>query len=128
MDLYLYGRIPDRSREMTVMRYTVGFVLSLLLSLVSYYYVILRGDSPLLLLLLGILAITQMIVQLVYFLHLGDESRPRWKQMSFIFMFLMLLIIVVGSLWIMSNLDHNMMNMSPAEKTEYMMTQHDKGF
>jgi predicted RNA-binding protein associated with RNAse of E/G family len=39
-----------------------------------------------------------------------------------------LVIVVGGSIWIMNNLNYNMMQMSPTEKTNYMMTQHDKGF
>jgi cytochrome o ubiquinol oxidase operon protein cyoD len=77
---------------------------------------------------LGVLAVAQMIVQLVFFLHLGDEVRPRYKFASFVFMAGILIIVVGGSLWIMNNLNQNMMQMSPTEKTNYMMTQHDKGF
>ena len=38
-------------------------------------------------------------------------------------------IVVIGTLWIMHNLDYNMGNdMSPVEKEEYMLEQKDKGF
>ncbi len=113
---------------MTVGRYAVGFVLSLLLTIVAYVLVVGDASSPWLLPALGVLAVIQMIVQLVFFLHLGEETGPRYKLVSFVFMAGILLIVVVGSLWIMQNLDYNMMHMSPLEKVEYMMTQHDKGF
>lgn len=113
---------------MTLSRYITGFVLSLLLTLTAYSLVVYRFVSEWLLLVLAVLALTQMIVQLVFFLHLGEEMRPRYKLISFGFMALMLLIVVVGSIWIMYNLDYNMMNMTPDEKTNYMLTQHDKGF
>jgi cytochrome o ubiquinol oxidase operon protein cyoD len=113
---------------MTILRYTIGFILSLLLTLVAYDLVVYRSASAWLLAILGLLAVTQMIVQLVFFLHLGDEVRPRYKFASFVFMAGILVIVVGGSLWIMDNLNHNMMQMSPTEKTNYMMTQHDKGF
>lgn len=113
---------------MTIARYTIGFVLSLVLTLAAYYYVVLHGSEMWLLVVLGTLALTQMIVQLVFFLHLGDEVGPRYKLASFLFMLLVLAIVVIGSLWIMANLNYNMMHMGPNEKTNYMMTQHDKGF
>lgn len=114
---------------MTIKNYTIGFVLSLVLTLVAYFAVVNEWAAGLsLLLILGLLAVAQMIVQLIYFLHLGEESRPRYRLLSFVFMAGILLIIVVGSVWIMHSLDYNMMNMTPDEKTQYMMTQHDKGF
>lgn len=114
---------------MTIKNYTIGFVLSLALTLAAYFAVVNELASGLtLLLILGGLAIAQMIVQLIYFLHLGEEMRPRYRLASFLFMAGILLIIVVGSIWIMHHLDYNMMNMSPNEKTEYMLNQHDKGF
>ena len=102
--------------------------MSLVLTLVAYNLVVSENVNPWLLGVLAGLAIMQMIVQLVFFLHLGDEVRPRYKLASFVFMAGILAIIVVGSIWIMDNLNYNMINMSPAEKSDYMMTQHDKGF
>ena len=113
---------------MTLPRYTIGFVLSLLLTIVAYYYVVARGDNPLLLIVLAALAIVQMIVQLVFFLHLGEEAGSRYKLMSFAFMVVVLGIVVIGSLWIMVNMNQNMMHMSPSEKTNYMTTQNDQAF
>jgi cytochrome o ubiquinol oxidase operon protein cyoD len=113
---------------MTIKRYTIGFVLSLLLTLAAYFDVRLHPTMSILLGVLAVLAIVQMIVQLVFFLHMGDEVRPKYKLASFIFMAGVLFIVVVGSLWIMQNLNYNMTHMSPTEKTNYMFTQHDKGF
>lgn len=114
---------------MTLGKYVIGFVLSLALTLVAFFLVaneLLTGMQ--LVLALGGLALVQLVVQLTYFLHLGDEVGPRYKLASFVFMGGILLIVVVGSVWIMDNLNDNMMNMSPNQKTDYMKTQHDKGF
>ncbi len=113
---------------MTIARYTIGFVLSLILSLASYYYVVLGGDTAWLLPILGVLAVTQMIVQLIFFLHLGDEVGPRYRLASFAFMLLILLVVVVGSLWVMVHLNENMMQMTPTQKTDYMTTEYNRGF
>lgn len=113
---------------MTVTKYFVGFILSLLLTGAAYGLVVYAPEYEWLLLSIGVLAVVQMIVQLVFFLHLGEESKPRQKTISFLLMMFMLLILVVGSIWIMANMDYNMMHMSPQEKENYMKTQYDKGF
>lgn len=114
---------------MTLKKYTIGFVLSLLLTLAAYMVVVghyMMGTA--LLVLLAGLALVQMVVQLMYFLHLDEEVKPRYRLLSFIFMAGVLVILVVGSLWIMANLDYNMMHMTPSQKTNYMLLEHDKGF
>lgn len=113
---------------MTATRYAIGFVLSLVLSMLAYFYVVLPGDKAWLLPILGVLAVTQMAVQLVFFLHLGDEVGPRWRLASFGFMLLILVVVVVGSLWVMVHLNNNMMHMTSTQKDTYMMTEYDKGF
>jgi cytochrome o ubiquinol oxidase operon protein cyoD len=49
-------------------------------------------------------------VQLRFFLHLGQEAKPRWETMIFYFMVLVLLIIALGSLWIMHDLEERVMS------------------
>jgi cytochrome o ubiquinol oxidase operon protein cyoD len=114
---------------MTYAKYVTGFVLSLVLTLAAYSLVVYGTMSGLwLLMTLGALALVQMVVQLIYFLHLGDEVGPRYKLWTFLAMAVTLLIVVVGSIWIMQNMNYNMMHMSADEKTHYMLTEHDKGF
>ncbi|MCX2956547.1 MAG: cytochrome C oxidase subunit IV family protein, partial [Candidatus Regiella insecticola] len=50
-----------------------------------------------------------IIVHLVYFLHMNGSSEERWNLGAFLFTILVIAIIVVGSLWIMYNLNINMM-------------------
>jgi cytochrome o ubiquinol oxidase operon protein cyoD len=59
--------------------------------------------------LLAALAIIQLIIQLVFFFHLGREPKPRLNTVSFLFMLMVVGIIGFGSLWIMYNLNYNMM-------------------
>lgn len=110
------------------MQYTIGFALSLALTIVAYLLAMYHPNHSWILVLLGALAIAQLGVQLTYFLHLGEEVSPRYKQASFWFMSTALIIVVVGSIWIMQNLNYNMMNFTPQQKTEYMLKQYDKGF
>lgn len=113
---------------MTYTKYIIGFLLSLGLTLLAYAIVVLKLVDTWAVGILLVLAVAQMVVQLVYFLHLGEEVGPRLKLLSFVFMGVILLIIVVGSLWIMNHLNYNMMEMTPDEKETYMMGQKDKGY
>jgi cytochrome o ubiquinol oxidase operon protein cyoD len=94
-------------------------VLSIALTMAAYLSVvndILTGKT-LIMVIVG-LAVAQLLVQLLFFLHLGNEAKPRWNLVIFLFMVLVLSIVVGGSLWIMNNLDYNMM---PHEMHEYML-------
>jgi cytochrome o ubiquinol oxidase operon protein cyoD len=122
-------RSHEKTIEATYRNYLIGFGLSLLTTFVAYFAVVEQwAEGWSLLVLLACLAFTQMIVQLYFFLHLGEEMRPRLRAWSFIFMSIILLIIVVGSLWIMAHLNYNMMHMSPTEKDHYMLDKKDAGF
>lgn len=85
--------------------YLIGFISSLFLTILSFSLVgthFLSGQS--LVYSLIFLALLQAVCQLIFFLHLGQEEKPRWETLVFGFMLLILLIIVIGSLWIMHDL------------------------
>lgn len=90
--------------------YLTGFLLSILLTLVAYFIVVEHVFSSRILIytIIG-LGIVQMLIQLLFFLHLGQEPKPYWNCQLFLFMITILLIIVIGSLWIMENLRYNVM-------------------
>lgn len=98
----------------TIKAYLIGFMASLLLTGASFLLVITQFlTGPILMYTLIGLALVQAIVQLIFFLHLGQEAKPRWESLIFVFTVLVLLIIVIGSLWVMSDLNHRVMsNMS----------------
>lgn len=94
--------------------YARGFGLSVILTLAAYFAVVEHWFAGwAIVAVITALAVCQLAVQLVFFLHLGSESKPRWNVYSFVFMVLMVLTIVIGSIWIMYNLDYH--TMSPAE-------------
>ena len=45
----------------------------------------------------------------VYFLHMNTSSEERWNLVALLFTAMIIGIVVVGSLWIMYNLNINMM-------------------
>lgn len=99
--------------------YIIGFVLSVITTLAAYFLVVNKVlPTQLLIFTIVAIAVVQLAVQLIFFLHLGRGNR--WKVVTFLFAFLVVLIVVVGSLWIMYNLDYNMMQMSPSEMNDYM--------
>ncbi len=101
--------------------YVVGFTVSAILTVIAYLIVTehwLRGQGALLV--IGGLAIVQFIVQLLCFLHLGGEAKPRWKRLVFWLMVITVFIIVGGSVWIMDNLNSHM---SPRATNQYLNSQ-----
>ena len=98
--------------------YIMGFILSLILTLVAYFIVsekLIEGWA--LVAIVGALAFVQVVAQLVFFLHLGQEPAPPWNLFVFLFMVLIVLIILGGSIWIMHHLDYQMAKM-PATHEE----------
>lgn len=91
--------------------YLIGFFASLFLTAISFFIVHIKLFSGYTLMsTLGGLAIVQAIFQVVFFLHLGKEDRPQWETLIFLFMVMVLLVIVLGSLWIMFDLDERVMS------------------
>jgi cytochrome o ubiquinol oxidase subunit IV len=111
-------RHTEKTSYDPTMSYVFGFLFSILLTIVPYLLVVndrLSGNA-----LIGTLvavALAQMVIQLFFFLHMGREPKPRWNLLVFLFMVLIVLIVVIGSLWIMNNLDYNMM---PEEVERYI--------
>jgi cytochrome o ubiquinol oxidase operon protein cyoD len=92
----------------TFKSYTLGFVLSILLTLAAYFLVVdhLLTDNLLVFTILT-LAVIQLWVQLILFLHIGQEVGPKWKLAAWISTAGLILIVIIGSLWIMDNLSYH---------------------
>ncbi len=88
----------------------LGFILSLILTVALYRIVTHHQlkESTLLVTLFSI-GILLAVVQLVFFLHLGLETKPRWNLITFLFTIGVIIIVIAGSVWIMDNLDYNLM-------------------
>lgn len=110
--------------------YVIGFVLSLVFTLGAYALVQQHVNThhsafphQLLIPIIMALALAQLTAQLVFFLHLGKESKPRWNLMVFFFAVMVVGIVVIGSLWIMQNLNYHM---HPQETEDYIIK--DEGY
>jgi len=109
---------PEHS---TLSSYITGFAFSLILTLTAYFLVVDQAyHGTGLRLLIAVLALGQFITQMVFFLHLGRETKPRWKLLVFGGMVTVVVILIGGSLWIMSSLNYHM---TPSQVDQYMQSQ-----
>ncbi len=101
--------------------YLSGFVLSILLTLGAYLLVTHHSFTAdkIVAAIVG-LALCQFLVQMYFFLHLGKETKPRWKLFVLLFMIMIVLILVFGSIWIMNNLNYRM---TPEQINTYINNQ-----
>ncbi len=92
--------------------YLIGFVLAAALTVVSFY--IARGTlvwQPSIPIALTVLAIAQMGVHLVFFLHLTSGPDNVNNALALAFGLVIVMLLVFGSLWIMTHLNERMMPM-----------------
>ena len=92
----------------------IGFVMSVILTVAAYRIVVHHEltDFLLTLTIFGF-GLLQALIQLVFFLHLGLETKPHWGMITFLFTILVVVIVIGGSLWIMSNLNYDLMPAMP---------------
>jgi cytochrome o ubiquinol oxidase subunit IV len=92
--------------------YVVGLGLAILLTATSFF---IAGTDlvwqPSIPVALVVLAIAQMGVHLVFFLHITTGADNTNNVLALAFGLLIVFLVIGGSLWIMSNLNHNMMPM-----------------
>ena len=97
--------------------YATGFVLSLILTAIPFWLVmakVIPNSTITALVVLGF-AVVQILVHMVYFLHLDAKSEGGWNLLSTIFTVVIVVIMLAGSLWVMHHMNANMMPMSPHE-------------
>lgn len=111
------ARREPASERASSLPYIIGFVLSLCFTIIPYNMVTghLAAGTVLLGVILAIAAL-QMVVQILFFLHLGRERKPRWQLYFFVGTIIGVLTVVVGSIFIMAHLNHNMNPMDMTEK------------
>lgn len=91
-------------------QYTIGFILSVILTVIPFGMVMAGGfGRGIVMAVIAITAVAQVLVQLVYFLHMNSSSEQRWNVIVFIYTVLCIAVLLVGSVWIMNYLHYNMM-------------------
>ena len=90
--------------------YLIGFLLSVVFTAVPFWMVMSGGfDATVTGITIVALAVVQILVHTVCFLHVNTRSEGGWTLMAYVFTAVLVLIVIAGSLWIMFHLNTNMM-------------------
>lgn len=101
----------DGASHSTFKGYMTGFVLAVILTAIPFWLVMtgqFEKSSTTAAVVLGFAAV-QMIVHMIYFLHMNTKSEGGWNMLALIFTLVLVVITLSGSIWVMYHLDHNMM-------------------
>lgn len=91
--------------------YLTGFVLSVLLTSIPFWLVMAKvlPTPTITVLVILAFAMVQVVVHMVYFLHMDAKSENGWNLLALIFTAVLLVIVLIGTLWVMHNMNVNMM-------------------
>jgi cytochrome o ubiquinol oxidase operon protein cyoD len=101
----------------TLRGYLTGFILSVILTAIPFWLDMgdVFADSRVTALVIMAFAVVQIVVHMVYFLHMNTRSEGGWTMLALIFTLVIVVITLTGSLWVMYHLNTNMMLMTPHE-------------
>jgi cytochrome o ubiquinol oxidase operon protein cyoD len=108
----------DDHAPVTVKGYVTGFVLAVILTVIPFWLVmgnVFESSSTTALLLLSFAAV-QIVVHMIYFLHMNAKSEGGWNMLALIFTLVLVVITLTGTLWVMFHLNTNMMPSMPDVK------------
>ncbi|GBR04168.1 cytochrome o ubiquinol oxidase subunit IV [Acetobacter oeni] len=91
--------------------YAIGFVLAVILTAASFMIVMGHSLSPSgTLMAISVLAAIQVVVHLIFFLHMNTTAEAKWNNNVFLFTLMFVAIFIVGTLFIMDNTAAHMMS------------------
>lgn len=91
--------------------YAIGFVLSVILTAIPFWLVMAKvfdKSSTTAFVILGFAAV-QVVVHMIYFLHMNGKNEGGWTLLSTLFTLILLIIVMAGSIWVMYHMNINMM-------------------
>jgi cytochrome o ubiquinol oxidase operon protein cyoD len=102
--------------------YTIGFILSVILTAIPFWLVMGHVVPPTTTkyVILGFAAV-QVIVHMIYFLHMNSSSEGGWNMMALVLTVILLFIVLSGSIWVMYHMNANMMPSMGAQDTTHGM-------
>ena len=101
----------DDGNHGTMKEYAIGFVLSVILTAIPFWLVMAKvfdKSSTTAFVILGFAAV-QVVVHMVYFLHMNGKNEGGWTLLSTLFTLILLIIVLAGSIWVMYHMNINMM-------------------
>ena len=103
----------DSESHGTFKGYVTGFILSVILTAIPFWLVmghVFSNNTTTALVIAGFAAV-QIVVHMVYFLHMNGRMEGGWSLLALIFTGILLVIVLSGSIWVMYHLNNNMMHM-----------------
>lgn len=91
--------------------YAIGFILSVILTAIPFYLVMTKAfdkSSTTAAVILAFAAV-QVVVHMVYFLHMNGKIEGGWSLLATLFTLVLLVIVLAGSIWVMYHMNVNMM-------------------
>ncbi|MBP0620724.1 cytochrome o ubiquinol oxidase subunit IV [Cupriavidus consociatus] len=109
----------DVGPHATLGGYLTGFVLSVFLTAVPFWLVMggVFENSRTTAIVILLIGAVQIVVHMIYFLHMNAKSEGGWNMLSLMFTLTLVVITLTGSLWVMFHLNSNMMPKMHHERT-----------
>jgi len=101
----------DHADHGSLKSYAIGFVLSVILTAIPFFLVmgkVFDNSTTTAMVILGF-ATVQIVVHMIYFLHMNSKAEGGWSMLALLFTVMLLVIMLAGSIWVMYHLNHNMM-------------------
>ncbi|MBW4331600.1 cytochrome o ubiquinol oxidase subunit IV [Stakelama sp. CBK3Z-3] len=96
--------------------YMIGFILSVILTAIPFALVMTGAlDKNSTVVAIFAMAVVQIFVHMVYFLHMNTKTEGGWSMLALIFTIVFVLITLAGSIWVMYHMNTNMMPMTPRQ-------------
>ncbi|MFC6283283.1 MULTISPECIES: cytochrome o ubiquinol oxidase subunit IV [Polaromonas] len=109
-----HGHDDSGASHSTLSGYVTGFILAVFLTAIPFWLVmgkVFESSSTTALVLMAFAAV-QIVVHMIYFLHMNTRSEGGWSFLALLFTLLIVGIALAGSLWVMYHMNANMMPMS----------------
>ena len=115
-DVHGHGAVHGHGEEAghgSFKGYVTGFLLSVILTAIPFWLVMgdVIADTRVTAFVVMGFAVVQIVVHMVYFLHMNSRSEGGWTMLALIFTLVIVVITLAGSLWVMYHMNTNMMPM-----------------
>jgi cytochrome o ubiquinol oxidase subunit IV len=107
----LHHEMGHEPAHATLRDYLIGFGLSVVLTAIPFWLVmsgVIESKAATGFIIMGF-AVAQIVVHMVYFLHMNAKSDEGWTLVALVFTLILVVITLAGSLWVMHHLNVNMM-------------------
>ena len=106
-----HGHGEGGGAHLTLRGYATGFIAAVFLTAIPFLLVMGKtfGSSSTTAAVILAFAAVQIVVHMVYFLHMNAKSEGGWNLLALLFTIMLVVIALSGSLWVMYHLNNNMM-------------------